>query len=89
MSTRVFHALVGYDKKSGEVAVEYDVPDSELNYAKDIAGVRSDDPDAALSYKLSPSQAGDIAGAIGVGIDGQAFNFYLQGYDAPLRSHAA
>lgn len=89
MSTRVFHALVGYDKATGEVAIEHEVPDAELDYAKATAGVGPDDPDAVLCYRLSPSQAGDIAGAIGVGVDGRAYNFYLEGFDRPLPSRAA
>jgi hypothetical protein len=89
MSARVFHALVGYDKTTGEVRVEYPVPDSQLAYAKATAGVGPDDPDAVLCYELSPSQTGDIAGAIGVGVDGKALNFYLEGSDAPVPSQAA
>lgn len=89
MSTPVFHALVGYDKASGSVVAEYDVPASKFAHAKQVARVGEDDPEAVLCYMLTPEQAADIAGAIGVQADTRALNFYLEGFDAPLASRAA
>lgn len=86
MSTQVFHALVGYDKVSERVAAEYELPTRELDHAKKVAGVGDDDPDAVMCYPLSPSQANDIAGAIGARLDTDALIFYLEGFDAPLDS---
>lgn len=82
--TQVFHALVGYDKTTGRVAAEHEVPAQALPLAKRIAGVGEDDPDAVLSYMLTPRQALEIAEAIDAPADTRALNFYLEGYDAPL-----
>lgn len=84
--TQVFHALVGYDRRTGKVAAEYEVPTQALPLAKQVAGVGEDDPDAALSYMLTPRQAIEIAEAINAPADTRALNFYLEGYDAPLGS---
>lgn len=86
MSTQVYHALVGYDKISERVVAEYELPAHELDHAKRVAGVGADDPDAVMCYQLSPSQAADIAGAVGARLDTDALIFYLEGFDAPLNS---
>jgi len=84
----VFHQLIGYDRTSGGVAVEYQIPPQVLDYAKAVAGVGSDDPEAVLCYRLNSHQARDIAGAIGAKIDSLAFNFYMEGCAEPLRASA-
>ena len=85
----IFHAIVGYDKKTGEVAVEHPVPLAELPYVKSVAGVGADDPYAAMCYKLSPTAAGDIGGAIGIHVNTRAFNYYLEGFDEPVAGSRA
>ena len=74
------HRLVGYDRTSGCVAVEYDVPDHLLELAKGVASVGADDPQAVLCYRLDDLQARDLATAIGAKIDGNQLNFYLEGF---------
>lgn len=66
------------------VAAEYDVPRIHLEFAKRVAKVPADDPEAVLCYRLTGQQARDIAGAIGVAIDADAFNFYMEGFAVPI-----
>jgi hypothetical protein len=82
MNTAVTHRLVGYDKM-GRVAVEHEVNDHLLEFAKHIAGVGEDDPQAVLCYRLEPPAAGNIARAIGAKIDPGTLTFFLEGFAAP------
>jgi len=84
MTEIVIHRLVGYDRASGRVAVEYDVPDRLLEFAKGIAKVGVDDPEAVLCYRLDDLQAHDLAAAIGAKIDCHQSNFYLEGFAEPV-----
>ena len=80
MTEPITHRLVGYDRASGRVAVEYDVPDRLLERAKGIAKVGADDPEAVLCYRLDDLQVHDLATAIGAKIDCDQANFYLEGF---------
>ena len=80
MTDIITHRLVGYDRVSGRVAVEYDVPDYFLELAKRAAKVSADDPQAVLCYRLDDLQAHDLATAIGAKIDDNHSNFYLEGF---------
>jgi hypothetical protein len=82
MNTGVTHRLVGYDKATGRVAVEHDIPPYRLEHAKGLAGVGADDPQAVLCYRLSPRQARDLAAAIGAPVDVNALNFFMEGFAA-------
>jgi hypothetical protein len=88
MKTQITHRLVGYDQRSGQVAVEHPIPPRHFAVAKTIAGVGFDDSDAALCYKLNKHQAREIAGAIGAAIDADALNFYMEGFAEPVRARA-
>jgi hypothetical protein len=88
MSAGVSHRLVGYDKVTGRVAVEYDIPQCNLPDAKLIAGVSADDPEGALCYRLNSRQTQDLAAAIGASINPDALNFYMEGFAAPSRSRS-
>jgi hypothetical protein len=83
MNSNVTHRLVGYDRASGAVAVEHDVPDIVLEYAKRLAGVGPDDPDAVLCYKLSRQTARDLAGVIKARINADGLSFFMEGFVAP------
>jgi hypothetical protein len=80
MTDIITHRLVGYDRVSGSMAVEYDVPNRFLEFAKRVAKVGADDPQAVLCYGLDDLQARDLAVAIGAKIDGDQLNFYLEGF---------
>jgi hypothetical protein len=86
MSKDITHRLVGYDRTTGAVRVEYELPDAMLDFAKRLAGVGDDDPDAVFCYKLRASQARDFAGEIGAPYpDTNTMNFYMEGFAPPRR----
>jgi hypothetical protein len=72
--------LVGYNRSTQRVAVEYDIPDKHVAFAKQVAKVGPDDPDAVLCYALSPQQNRAIAEAIGTAAEADALNFYMEGF---------
>jgi hypothetical protein len=80
MTNIVTHRLVGYDRASGHVAVEHEVPGRFLELAKRLAKVGADDPQAVLCYRLDDLQARELAVAIGAQIDRNQLNFYLEGF---------
>jgi hypothetical protein len=82
MNTGATHRLVGYDKATGRVAVEYEIPPYRLEHAKSLAGVGGDDPEAVLCYRLSAKKARDLAAAVGAPIDTGTLNFFLEGFAA-------
>ncbi len=88
MPEQVHHRLVGYDRTSRRVAIEFEIPDTALSYIKTIVAIDADDPDAVFCYHPTPHQARDIAGDIGAGIDADAHNFYIEGYSEPMKHRA-
>jgi hypothetical protein len=86
MTDPITHRLVGYDRTSGHVAVEYDIPDRLLQHAKRVASVGVDDPQAVLCYRLDDLQARELAAAVGVKIDPDQLNFYVEGFTEAARA---
>jgi hypothetical protein len=80
MTTDVVHQLTGYDRETELLAVEYDIPSHHLAKIKQIAGVSADDPEAVGSYPLRRNQASDIAKLLGVDIDAERLDFFLEPY---------
>ncbi len=80
MTTGVVHQLTGYDRETELLAVEYDVPRHLLAKVKQIAEVSEDDPEAIGSYPLRRDQAKDIAKLLGIDIDADRFDFFLEPY---------
>jgi hypothetical protein len=80
MNARISHRLVGYDKGTGWVVVEYEIPPEKLDFAKHVAKVGDNDPDAVFCYRLGQFQAHALAHEIGVQIDPEALNFYMEGF---------
>jgi hypothetical protein len=81
MTTGVVHQLTGYDRETELLAVEYDIPSHHLAKIKRIAGVSADDPEAVGSYPLRRNQESDIAELLGVDIDADGFDFFLEPYE--------
>jgi hypothetical protein len=79
----ITHRLVGYDPGTGQVAAEYPIPAGRLDFARQVAGVGQDDPQAVLCYRLDPGPACEIAAAIGVDIDPAGLIFFFEGFAAP------
>ena len=75
---KVIHRLVGYDRRTDRMKVRYEIPSGTLVEAKRIAGVASDDPDAAWSYPLSADQVRAISGLIRAPIDPDRLEFFLE-----------
>jgi hypothetical protein len=80
MSAGITHRLVGYDPGTGRVAVEYPIPQPQLDFARCAAGVGEDDPQAVLCYRLDPGPASEIAAAIGIQIEPEVLTFFLEGF---------
>jgi hypothetical protein len=74
----VVHWITGYDKESEQLATQLEIPKSQMRFAKSVANVSSDDPEAALSYPLTPEQAKRIAGAINKPIDTDRYLWFLE-----------
>jgi hypothetical protein len=80
MTHLVAHRLVGYGRATGHVAVEYEVPERLLEFAKRVAKVGADDPQAVLCYSLEDAQTHELAAAIGAKIHSGQLSFYLEGF---------
>lgn len=80
MTTGIVHQLTGYDRETELLAVEYDVPSHQLVKVKKMAGVSDDDPEAVGSYPLRRDQASGIAKLLGIDIDADKFDFFLEPY---------
>jgi hypothetical protein len=76
----ITHRLVGYDPGTGQVAAEYPIPAGRLDFARQVAGVGEDDPQAVLCYRLDPGPAREIAEAIAVDIDPAGLIFFFEGF---------
>ena len=72
------HRLEGYDCRTDRMKTRCDIPPDRLAEAKRIAGLASDDPDAASSYPLSAAQARAVAQLIGTEIDPARLEFFLE-----------
>ena len=75
---KVIHRLVGYDRRTDQMKVRYEIPSDTLAEAKRVAGVAPDDPGAAWSYPLSADQARAIAGLIRAPIDPDGLEFFVE-----------
>jgi hypothetical protein len=80
MTAGIVHQLTGYDRETELLAVEYDIPNHHLARIKRIAEVSAEDPEAVGSYPLRRDQASDIAKLLGIDIDADRFDFFLEPY---------
>jgi hypothetical protein len=76
------HRLTGYDRRTGRLRVEYDIPKAAWGAAKRIARIGPYD-DELGSYRLDPRQAHDIANAIAQPIDTEKFDYYVEAFAEP------
>jgi hypothetical protein len=77
---RVIHRIVGYDRKTDSMKVQFNIPDHLITEAKNIAQVPTDDPDAAWSYPLTEAGTRRLANLIGVSAGPQNAGFYLEAF---------
>ncbi|HJU16020.1 MAG TPA: hypothetical protein VJ770_06090 [Stellaceae bacterium] len=78
MTTGIVHQLTGYDRETELLAVEYDIPSRLLSEVKRMAEVSAEDPEAVGSYPLRRDQASNIAKLLGIHIDVDGFDFFLE-----------
>lgn len=74
------HRLVGYSRATERVADEHDIPGNLMNWAKGLAHVPADDPEAAMCYPLDNRAARDLAGAVGAAADTAKNEYFLEGF---------
>jgi hypothetical protein len=86
---KVIHRLVGYDRRTDQGKQRFDIPDTRLRDAKEIARVPDDDPDAVWSYRMSDAQARRVAKLVGGKLDRDA-EFFLEAFaDRAIRVDTA
>jgi hypothetical protein len=76
--TRMIHRLVGYDRQTDRMKVQFDIPDELMFAAKKIAKVSVDDPGAAWSYPLTEARTRRVASLIGVDVGPKDAEFFLE-----------
>ena len=79
---RVQHYLIGYDKADGSPQIEVPLPPARLAAIKRLLPRYADDPDALDPYELSPRDARHIAALVGQDVNENAYDFYLQAFQA-------
>ena len=78
--SRIARSLVGYNRLTERVAEEFDVPDTVLHRAKELACVPADDPEAIMCYPLEPSGVHHLADILKARIDTQCCDYWLEGF---------
>lgn len=80
-SHNIGHRLVGYDRATDRVADEHNIPANLMYWAKKLAQVPADDPEAAMCYPLDFASARDLAYELGASTD-QKNAYFLEGFAA-------
>lgn len=80
---------MGFRKTDELVGEQHELPEDLLEFAKGLAKVRKNDPDAVFPYPLRPAVARELAAAMGVAIDPEHHNYFLEGYAKTEASSAA
>ena len=80
MTSRVVHRLIGYDRDTEPLAVEYDIPAKAFSKVKKIARVGSGDPDAIGSYPLDRTQVGKISTFIDADVDVERSDYFVEAF---------
>lgn len=83
MNAKIELRLVGYDRKTEYVSVEYAIPPECFEKAKRVARVRHDDPNVAYNYPLDRHQVAEIATMAGEMVWPEEVDFFLEGF-API-----
>lgn len=76
--TELTHRLVGYDKLSGRVSVEHEIPDRAVAEARRIAQAPATAPDCLADRPLTQGQAAEIATLIRRPIDSERLDFVFE-----------
>lgn len=79
--------LVGYDRATERLAVEYDIPPSSVAEAKKLVGVHPRYSGQLGDIPLDNQKTKRIAAMIGAPVDPSQFDYFLETY-ADERAHA-
>src|SRR5208337_1620111 len=74
----VAYHLRAYDKTTGFVGVEFDIPVTLLAFVKDLFPEASADPDLIDPHESACDQVARLAHELGIGVDPDAFDFYIE-----------
>lgn len=87
---KVTYQLVGYDRKTEKQIDCHPVPERHIRYAKHVAHFHASDHSDIGDAPLSSTEARDIAGTIGVSIDVQQRDYFLEPHQeaSPSQKHA-
>ena len=85
MPNKVIHRLVGYDPMTERLVWKSDIPERDLQYAKEVAGISPGDPEALGSYPLKPMVARDLGRALGLLVPPEELEFFLEPFSVPHR----
>jgi hypothetical protein len=77
----LIYKLVGFDRETEALAVEYLIPRAKTRRAKTIAGI-ADDPAIFADWPLSRDQAAALADLIGAKIDSARYDWEFEPYAA-------
>jgi len=75
---RVVYKLVGYDKRSENLAVTFEVPRSDVARAKSIAGIAIEDDTQVGDWELTSKQSNEIARLIEAKLDADRYDCFLE-----------
>jgi hypothetical protein len=83
---QVIHRLVGYGRQTDRMKMQFDIPEERLSDAKKLVQIPDDDPEAAWSYPLTKAQARRLAALIGVKLDPDYAEFFMEAFADPVSS---
>ncbi|HEX4113681.1 MAG TPA: hypothetical protein VH020_14205 [Stellaceae bacterium] len=77
---KINHQIIGYDRDTDDLAVEYDIPPACLDQVGAVIGIAPEDPQLVGSYPLIPDQVRRIAKILRRQIDSEKFDFFIEPY---------
>jgi len=78
MNTKLGHQLIGYDRRTEFVAVEYEIDPKIFKKIREIANVDRKDRDAVGAYALNPEQLRAISTLLGKKLETDRYDFFLE-----------
>ena len=76
----------GYDKRTEFESVTYKLPEGLVPLARSLVQPASDDPDLCDPYELTAEAIGVLSGQLGVRIDPDAYDYFLESSDVSMVS---
>lgn len=78
----IVYKLVGFNRKTEALALDYVIPAEKVQQAKTIAGT-ANNPAIIADWPLSRDQASAIAALVGVEVESGKYDWALEPYQAP------